>query len=146
LPFQSLTKACQTHSFTSSKAEHDDDDVETQEKVLDPPPGVALDEVIQLVRDLWERGLNDSVPVLVLVSQLKSLLAVRAEGEADRNEPEDFDCLQTLVDLDSEDAGSFLASCEGVSDAISSVESVDYSVRSVTSFKERTNWYYRPRS
>lgn len=119
-----------------------------QEKVLDPP-GLALDEVIQLVRDIWERGLNDSVPLLVLVSQLKSqLAAVRAEGEADdRIEPEDFDCLRTLVDLDPEDdAGSVLAPCEGVSDAMSSADSVDYSVRSVTSLKERTNWYYRPRS
>ena len=117
-----------------------------QEKVLDPPSGVALDEVIQLVRDLWERGLDDSVPLLVLVSQLKTLLALGAEGVANRTEPEEFDCLQTLVNTDPEDAGSFLASCEGVSDAISSVESADYSVRSVTSFKERTVWYYRPRN
>lgn len=118
-----------------------------QEKALDlNPPGVALDEVVQLVRDSWERGLKDSAPFLVLISQLKSLLAVGAEGEADRSESEDFDCVQTLVSADSEDAGSILASCEGASDAISSVGSVDYSVRSVASFKERTNWYYRPRS
>jgi hypothetical protein len=119
-----------------------------QEKVLDPPSGVALDEVIQLVRELWERGLNDSVPLLVLVNQLKSLLAVDAEGEADRNEPEGFDCLQTLVnpEPDSEDVDSSVpvVSREGSSDT-GTMDSSKYTVKSITSFKERTSWLYPPR-
>jgi hypothetical protein len=137
----------QFHVFSapSDKAEHDDDvDVETQEKVLDPS-ALALDEVIQLVRDTWERGLRNSVPLGILISQMKSLLAADAHGEADGTEHEDFDCVKTLVYSDSEDTAS-LTSYEGISDAISSVVSVDYAVRSVTSFKERTNWLYRPRS
>jgi hypothetical protein len=145
VPLQSFTKAYRTHSFTSSKAEHDDD-VELQEKILDLP--VALDEVIQLVRDLWERGLNDSVPLPVLVNQLKSLLAVDAEGEADRNEPEGFDCLQTLVnpEPDSEDVDSSVpvVSREGSSDT-GTMDSSKYTVKSITSFKERTSWLYPPR-
>jgi hypothetical protein len=84
------------------------------------------------------------VPLGVLISQMKSLLAADADGEAEGTEHEDFDCVKTLVYSDSEDTAS-LASCEGISDAFSSVVSVDYAVRSVTSFKERTNWYYRPR-
>ena len=77
---------------------------------------------------------------------MKSLLAAAVKGEADANEPEGFNSLQTLVNADFEDAGSFLAPCEGVSGTLSSVDSVDYAIRSVTSFKERTNWFYRPHS
>ena len=83
--------------------------------------------------------------IQVLISQMKSLIAASAERGADRDEPEEFDCVQTLVNSDSEDECSLFASCEGLSDLISSVDSVDYTVRSVTSFKERTNWFYRPR-
>ena len=115
---------------------------ETQEEAIDlsPPP---LDEVVQLICESWERGFKDR-RFLVLLSRMKKLLAEGAGGEvAERKALEDAERIQTLVESDREE--DRWSSWRGCSDAISMVDS-EYTVKSVKSFKERTSYFFRPRS
>jgi hypothetical protein len=142
-PFRPIPQSVSiSHSHIISippyKSEHNYD-IERQEKSPDSP-GLTLDEVLQLIRNLWEVGLTDSVPFLVLISQLRSLVAASAEGDSNKNELEDVDCDRTLVNRDPEDARPFRACCEPCSEGNSSVDPSEYTVRSIMSFKERTNW------
>jgi hypothetical protein len=110
---------------------------ETQEEDLDLSP-LPLDEVVQLICEFWERGLKDSMSFRILLSQMKELLAEGAERKA----LEDAEHIQTLVESGREEDRR--SSWGGFSDAISMVDS-EYTVRSIRSFKERTNYFFRPR-
>ena len=115
---------------------------ETQEDDLELTPH-TLDEVVQLICESWERGINDSMQFRVLLSQMSELLAGGAGGEvAESKAPEDAKRIQTLVDSDREEDRWY--SWGKCSDAISTVDS-EYTVKSVKSFKERTSCFFRPR-
>jgi hypothetical protein len=111
---------------------------------------------IKLIRDAWERGLNDNRAFRVLMGRIKKLLDESAEAGADEQHAhgehgrfdshwqEGAENLQ-IRQVDSEDIaldGSSTTWPEG-SDANSMAYS-EYTVRSITSFNERTNWLFRP--
>jgi len=78
------------------------------------------------------------------MSRMKKLLAEGAGGEAERNALEDIERIPIMIESESAESSSSLVSCRGSSDTSSMVCS-EYTVRSITSIKERTSWFFRPR-
>jgi len=76
------------------------------------------------------------------MSRMKKLLAEGAGREAERNALGEVRQIPILIE--SKDAGPSLDSLGGSLDT-SSMVSYEYTVRSTTSIKERTSWFYRPR-
>ena len=129
-------------------------DVEKREILdVDHVPSPTLSEAIQVIRDLWEQGLNDDMVFLVLMSRMKQLLdECIVEGEIGERrhaigERCRFDShweggaeMNPRVRVASnpwEQDNSSTTLSEG-SDARSMTYSA-YTVRSVTSFKEQTS-------
>lgn len=131
---------------------HTSDDIENREILNVPTP--TLSEVIQVIRDSWEQGLNDDMVFLALVNRIKRLLdGCIVGGEAGERrhatgEQYRFDGHWQEGDAEMnprvrvnpgemEQDNSSTAWSEG-SDARSMTYSA-YTVRSVTSFKEQTS-------
>ena len=134
-------------------------------------PMPTLADVIQLMLTLWQYGLEDSVPFRVQINRIKDLLvekAARAEGDGEvkrstleepantgsddggwrwqgANNDTDAESVQIRIEPDSEGevCSSSYPAQEG-SD-VSSIISSLYTVKSVTSINERTNWFWPPR-
>jgi hypothetical protein len=125
---------------------HTSDDLENREILNVPTP--TLSEVIQVIRDSWELGLNDDIVFLVLVNRIKRLLdgcivggeageRRHATGEHWQEGGEEMSPRVRVNPGEMEHDNSSTAWSDG-SDARSMTYSA-YTVRSVTSFKEQTS-------
>ena len=139
---------------------HRSDDVEKRE-IFDFPTGTpTLSEVIQVIHDSWELGLNDDLRFLDLMGRIKGLVDERiVGGEVGERHPIGEQCrfdshwqggaemkprVQVNPGGEMEQDNSSTTWSEG-SDARSMTHSA-YTVRSVTSWKEQTSQRLWPRN
>ena len=132
---------------------HTSDDVEKRE-ILDVPTP-TLSEVIQVIRDSWELGLHDDTVFLALMDRIKRLLdecIVGGEaGKRRHGEQHRFDShwqegaeMNPRVRVNSGEMAGEMEQ-DNCSDARSMTYSA-YTVRSVTSFQEKTSQLVWPRN
>jgi hypothetical protein len=133
-------------SFISAPPEVHDD-IEKQDL-----PSLSVSEIVQLICDTWERGLNDNRALRVLMGRVKKLLDESAEagtderhahgehGRFDGHREEGAETPRIRVDSENIERDVFSTTWPESSDASSMAYS--YTVTSITSFNERTNWLF----
>jgi len=130
----------------------------------------TLADAIQLMLTSWQYGLEDSVPFRVQINRIKNLLiekAARAGGDGEvkrnmfgelastgfdrgcqrqgENDDTDIESIQIHIEPELEgDVCSWSYTAPEGSDVSSIINSL-YTVKSVTSLNERTNWFFPPR-
>ena len=112
-------------------------------------PTLTISELIQLICDAWEHGLNENRAFLVLMCRIKQLLdeneryAHEKHGRFDSHWQEGTEHPQIRRQVDSKDfeLDDSSTTWPESSDA-SSMTYSEYTVRSVTSSNERTNWLF----
>ena len=112
-------------------------------------PTPTISEVISLICDAWEHGLNENRTFLVLMCRIRKLLdenepyAHEKHGRFDNHWQEGTEHPQIRRPVDSKDfeLDDSSTTWPESSDA-SSMTYSEYTVRSVTSFNERTNWLF----
>ncbi|KAH9953484.1 hypothetical protein BC827DRAFT_132741 [Russula dissimulans] len=147
------------------------DQIQECQEALDlPVTNLRLADVIQLILTSWRYGLEDTVPFQVQINRIKKLLVEKiagagGDGEARRNmlrelraartgsdsgrgANDDDESIQIHVEQDSvleRDVDSLSYTAPESSDASSMICSL-YTVKSITSVNERTNWFLPPRN